>query len=180
MAPNITQTVSTTPGLKTLKEALIVSGIDEALDKDGPYTLFAPSEDAFAEMGIDALVALASVRADLVHVLRSHIIPGKHMLRDLVDAQYLKNLEGSDLYLSMGEDDEIYVEEARIVRGDIVADNGIIHVIDLVVLPLADEVETGHASGLMASLVGLTVDVPLDAVFDYETALDQEDESVAV
>jgi len=180
----ITEVVSTTEGLKTLSKALIISGIDETLSEGGPFTLFAPNEEAFSEMGADALVALAADCEDLVYTLRSHVVRGRYLLDDLVGLEHLENIEGTELFVSLGEDDRLYVEEARIVRGDIEADNGVVHLIDLVILPLPSDVipvdeDAGFVSG---NVVGFVANSDSDSVFDYETfgEIDVEDDSVAV
>jgi uncharacterized surface protein with fasciclin (FAS1) repeats len=180
----ITEVVSATQGLKTLSEALIVSGIDETLAESGPYTLFAPNEEAFSEIGADALVALAADCEDLAYALRSHVVSGTFMLSDLANLQTLQSIEGTELFISLGEDDELYVEEARIVRGDIDADNGVIHLIDLVILPPSGEVvivdkDAGFVSG---NVVGFGAEGDSNAVYDYEASaqIDEVDDSVAV
>jgi uncharacterized surface protein with fasciclin (FAS1) repeats len=184
MVPRITEVVSATEGLKTLSEALIVSGIDETLSAVGPYTLFAPTEDAFSEIGVDALVALAANREDLAHTLRTHIVAGTYLLSDLADIERLQSIAGTELFISVGEDDEAYVEEARIVRGDIDAENGIIHLIDLVILPLpGDDLMPGKSSDVTSgAVVGIDSPANVTSVFDHETNYreDDADDSVAV
>jgi uncharacterized surface protein with fasciclin (FAS1) repeats len=184
MVARITGVVSATGGLKTLSEALVVSGIDETLSEEGPYTLFAPSENAFSEIGDDALVALAADREELAYTLRSHIVSGRYTLSDLVDLERLESIVGSELYVSLGEDDRLYVEEARIIRGDIETDNGVIHIIDLLILPLTDEVViVDEAAGVAsASSVGSIADREADFFFDYEAYadIDIDDDSIAV
>jgi uncharacterized surface protein with fasciclin (FAS1) repeats len=184
MVPRITEVVSATEGLKTLSEALIVSGIDETLSAVGPYTLFAPTEDAFSEIGVDALVALAANREDLAHTLRTHIVAGTYLLSDLADIERLQSIAGTELFISVGEDDEAYVEEARIVRSDIDAENGIVHLVDLVILPLpVDGQIVDEASDVVGgAVVGIDSPADVTSVFDYETnyrEVDAED-SVAI
>jgi uncharacterized surface protein with fasciclin (FAS1) repeats len=180
----IIEIVSVTGELKTLSEALIVSGIDKVLSEAGPYTLFAPSEQAFSEIGADALVALAADCEDLAYTLRSHVVNGRLMLSDLFDLERLKSIEGAELWVSRGEDGEAYVEEARIVRGDIEADNGVIHVVDLVLLPPTDEVGIAEQAVDFAStrVAGIADEVDEGIVFGYEThvGIGEEDGSVAV
>jgi uncharacterized surface protein with fasciclin (FAS1) repeats len=135
----ISEVVSSTAGLKTLSEALTVSGIDKTLLGAGPFTFFAPTEEAFSELGVDELVALAADRDDLAATLRTHIVAGRYRMNDLVGMYDLESIDGTGLYVSVGEDHEAYVEEARIVQGDIEAENGVVHLIDLVILPLPDQ-----------------------------------------
>jgi uncharacterized surface protein with fasciclin (FAS1) repeats len=180
----ITEVVSATKRLKTLSEALIVSRIDEALSEDGPYTLFAPTEEAFSEIGVDTLVALAADREDLAHTLRSHVVAGKYLLHDLANMDRLHSIAGTELFVSIGEDCEAYVEEARIVLGDVHAENGVVHLIDLVILPLAeDEAAADGAQGVHAGdVLGIAPYSDVSSVFDYGTGVgeDDEDDSVAV
>ena len=106
------------------------------------------------------------------------------MLSDLANLQGLQSIEGTELFVSLGEDNELYVEEARIVRGDIKADNGVVHLVDLVILPPSDEVLIVDASAgfVGGSAVGLVAAGDGDAVFDYEAyaQIDEMDDSVAV
>jgi uncharacterized surface protein with fasciclin (FAS1) repeats len=132
----ISEIVSATRTLRTLSDAFVVSGVDMTVDSDGPYTLFAPNEDAFSELGSQALIALAADPENLASKLRFHLIPGRYTLRELGNLGTLPNCADSSLYVSIGEDGDTYVEEARIVDADIAAENGIIHIVDLVILPL--------------------------------------------
>jgi uncharacterized surface protein with fasciclin (FAS1) repeats len=139
-------------------------------------------EDAFHEMGADALVALAADEDGLANTLLSHIVPGRYLLRDLATVSILETVAGTELFISIGEDLEAYVEEARIVRGDVLADNGVIHLVDLLILPLADESpEDDIASGVVdedEARTGSLYDFTSD--FDAEFAARADDDSVAV
>jgi uncharacterized surface protein with fasciclin (FAS1) repeats len=180
----ITDVVSATKGLKTLSEALIVSGLDDTLSEVGPFTLFAPTEDAFSEIGVDALVALAADSENLARTLQSHVVAGRYLLHDLADIDRLQSIAGTELFVSIGEDSEAYVEEARIVRGDVHAENGVVHLIDLVILPLADDdtaVDDAHDLP-RGDVLGIASHSDGSSVFDYETypGEDDEEDSVAV
>lgn len=153
----ITEVVSATEGLKTLSEALIVSGLDETLAGEGPYTLFAPSDGAFSEIDTDTLVSLAAGREDLARTLLSHVVSGRRTLRDLTDLEFVQTAEGAEMWISLGEDGGVYVEEARILRGDIEAENGIIHIIDLLIPPFQGAANQSGAEGLEAERVFETV-----------------------
>ncbi len=149
----ITEVVSATEGLKTLSEALIVSGLDDVLSGDGPFTLFAPNDDAFSELDTETLVYLASDREDLAAMLLSHVVRGNRSLSELTDVEFVETSEGSEIWVSLGEDGGVYVEEARVLEQDIEAENGIIHIIDLLMLPLQGSVDQGAASGSEAECV---------------------------
>ena len=120
-------------------KALIVSGMEETLAESGPYTLFAPNEEAFSELGANVLAALARDPDALTHQLRCHVVTGRHTLSDLVDAEFLDTIGATDLWVSLGEDGNVYIEEARVTRADIETENGVIHIIDLLILRLASE-----------------------------------------
>jgi hypothetical protein len=102
---------------------------------------------------------------------------------DLTGENHLQSIAGTELYVSIGEDDESYVEEARIVRGDLPAENGIVHLIDLVVLPLPDDsvaIEDVAIAG-DADAHGIVRYAAATTVFDHESdAEDDESNSVAV
>jgi len=184
MVAKITEVVSATEGLRTLSEALIVSGLDETLSQEGPFTLFAPNEHAFSEVGVDALVAMAADCDELSCTLRSHVVSGRLLLSDLIRLERLESIEGTELFVSLGMDEEPYVEEARIVRGDIEAENGIIHIIDLVIMPLAREtVIVDEATGFVSGkVVDIVAQGDGDSFFDYETydEVDADGDSIAV
>jgi uncharacterized surface protein with fasciclin (FAS1) repeats len=180
----ITKVVAETDDLRTLSAALIVSGIDEQLSQTGPYTFFAPNEDAFSEMGVDALVALAANREDLANTLRCHVVAGLYRLSDLTGEDQLRSIAGTELFVSIGEDDESYVEEARIIRGDLPAENGIIHLIDLVILPLPADSAASEDVAIPgdADAPGIVRYAVATTVFDHESDAPEDDErdSVAV
>jgi len=135
----VSEIVSTTDNLKSLAEALRVTDLNETLSSEGPFTLFAPTDAAFAELGTDRLIALVADNDEFTYALLSHVIAGKYSLSKLRNIERLISGAESELYISVGDSGELYVEEARVVKADIEADNGIIHVIDVVILPLAEE-----------------------------------------
>ena len=147
----VSEIVSTTDNLKSLAEALRVTDLNETLSSDGPFTLFAPTDAAFAELGPDRLIALVADNEELTYSLLSHVIAGKYSLSKLGNIERLTSGAESELYISVGDSGELYVEEARVVKADIEADNGIIHVIDVVILPLAEEMLDSMDAGPIAS-----------------------------
>ncbi len=118
---------------ESLEAAVIAAELDGALSGDGPFTVFAPTDDAFAALGqatIDALFADAT--GALAEILKYHVISGKIMEGDLSDGQIATMLEGTDAFISLF-DGKAYINQAMITVTDIQADNGVVHVIDAVI-----------------------------------------------
>jgi uncharacterized surface protein with fasciclin (FAS1) repeats len=118
---------------KTLAKALTEAGLIDTLKGPGPYTVFAPTDAAFAKIPADQLNALLADKAMLVKVLTYHVVPGTVMAKD-VKSGAVKTVEGEALMIdvsSMG----VKVNDAKVIKTDIVATNGVIHVIDTVVVP---------------------------------------------
>ena len=131
-AKDIVDTAVAAGDFKTLTAALQQAGLVDALKGKGPFTVFAPTDAAFAKVPKKDLDALLADKSKLASVLTYHVVPGTVMARD-VKAGKVKTVQGSDLTLSTS--DGVKVDGANVVKTDIVADNGVIHVIDSVVLP---------------------------------------------
>ena len=116
----------------TLVVALKEADLVDTLSGDGPFTVFAPTDDAFAKIPADQLNALLADKEALTKVLTYHVVPGKVMAAD-VKAGNVTTVEGSPLTITTR--DGVKVDEANVIKTDIVASNGVIHVIDSVVLP---------------------------------------------
>lgn len=116
----------------TLVTALKEAGLVETLSGDGPFTVFAPTDEAFAKIPQDQLNALLADKAKLAKVLTYHVVSGKVMAAD-VKAGMVPTVEGSSLTISTTGG--VKVDNANVIKTDIVASNGVIHVIDSVVLP---------------------------------------------
>lgn len=117
---------------KTLAIALQVAGLVDTLKSAGPFTVFAPTDEAFAKVPKEALEALLKDKNKLTAVLTYHVVAGKVMAAD-VKAGKVKTVQGSELTIST--DGGVKVDGANVVAVDIVADNGVIHVIDAVIIP---------------------------------------------
>jgi uncharacterized surface protein with fasciclin (FAS1) repeats len=117
---------------KTLAAALTAAGLIDTLKGPGPFTVFAPTDEAFAKIPKAQLDALLADKAKLTSVLTYHVVSGKVMAKD-VKAGKVKTVQGSDLTLATAGG--VMVDGARVTATDIVADNGVIHVIDSVVVP---------------------------------------------
>lgn len=131
-AADIVDTAISAGSFKTLVTAVQAAGLVDTLKGTGPFTVFAPTDEAFAKIPKDKLDALLKDKAALTKVLTYHVVPGKVMAAD-VKAGKVKTVQGSELTVStMGG---VKVDAANVVKTDITADNGVIHVIDSVVLP---------------------------------------------
>jgi uncharacterized surface protein with fasciclin (FAS1) repeats len=131
-AKDIVDTAVDAGNFKTLAAALSAAGLIDTLKGPGPFTVFAPTDAAFAKIPKAQLDALLADKAKLVAVLTYHVVPGKVMAKDVRSGQ-VKSVEGSPLTIVVGNG--VMVDNAKITSTDIVADNGVIHVIDSVVLP---------------------------------------------
>ena len=131
-AKDIVDTAVAAGNFKTLAVALEKAGLIDTLKGKGPFTVFAPTDAAFAKVPKKDLDALLADKSKLASVLTYHVVPGTVMAKD-VKAGKVKTVQGSDLTLSTS--DGVKVDGANVVKTDIVADNGVIHVIDSVILP---------------------------------------------
>jgi uncharacterized surface protein with fasciclin (FAS1) repeats len=131
-AKDIVDTAVAAGDFKILAVALEKAGLIDTLKGKGPFTVFAPTDAAFAKVPKKDLDALLADKSKLASVLTYHVVPGTVMAKD-VKAGKVKTVQGSDLTLSTS--DGVKVDGANVVKTDIVADNGVIHVIDSVVLP---------------------------------------------
>ena len=131
-AKDIVDTAVGAGSFKTLATALGAAGLVETLKVKGPFTVFAPTDEAFAKIPKADLDALLKDKAKLTAVLTYHVVAGKVMAAD-VKAGNVKTVQGSELTVStsMG----VMVNNAKVIKTDIVADNGVIHVIDTVIMP---------------------------------------------
>lgn len=131
-AADIVDTAVAAGSFKTLVTAVQAAGLVDTLKGPGPFTVFAPTDEAFAKIPKAQLDALLKDKAALTKVLTYHVVPGKVMAAD-VKAGKVKTVQGSELNIStMGG---VKVNDASVVKTDIVTDNGVIHVIDRVVMP---------------------------------------------
>ncbi len=131
-AADIVDTAVSAGQFKTLAAALTEAGLIDTLKGPGPFTVFAPTDAAFAKIPKADLDALLKDKAKLTAVLTYHVVPGALMSKD-VKAGNVKTVQGSNL--SVTTDGGVKVNNAKVTSVDIVADNGVIHVIDTVVMP---------------------------------------------
>lgn len=131
-AKDIVDTAVAAGSFKTLATALQAAGLVDTLKGKGPFTVFAPTDEAFAKIPKDQLDALLKDKAKLTAVLTYHVVPGKVLAKD-VKAGPVKTVQGSSLTVSTTGG--VKVDAANVVKTDVMADNGVIHVIDSVILP---------------------------------------------
>jgi uncharacterized surface protein with fasciclin (FAS1) repeats len=125
-------------GFKTLVAAVDAAGLDETLKNEGPFTVFAPTEEAFAALPEGALEGLLKDKDALTKVLLYHVVAGKVMAKDVVKMKSAEMLNGVEANIKVKKD-TVMIAGVKVIKTDIVAANGIIHVIDAVMLPKGDE-----------------------------------------
>ena len=131
-AKDIVETAVAAGNFKTLATALTAAGLVDTLKGKGPFTVFAPTDAAFAKIPKADLDALLKDKAKLTSVLTYHVVAGKVMAAD-VKAGKVKTVQGSELTVSTTGG--VMVDKAKVTTTDIVANNGVIHVIDSVIMP---------------------------------------------
>lgn len=131
-AKDIVDTAVAAGNFKTLATALQAAGLIDTLKGPGPFTVFAPTDAAFAKIPKDQLDALLKDKAKLSAVLTYHVVAGKVMAKD-VKAGKAKTVQGSELTLATSGG--VTVDSAKVVAADVMADNGVIHAIDTVLMP---------------------------------------------
>jgi uncharacterized surface protein with fasciclin (FAS1) repeats len=131
---DIVDTAVAAGNFNTLAKALQAAGLVETLKGPGPFTVFAPTDDAFAKLPAGALDALMKDKAKLTAVLTYHVVPGKVMAADVVKLKSAKTVNGKSVKIQVAGG-EVSVDGAKVVKTDIQCSNGVIHVIDSVILP---------------------------------------------
>ena len=121
---------------KTLAAALQAAGLVDTLKGPGPFTVFAPTDEAFAKLPKGTVEDLLKPenKAKLTAVLTYHVVPGKVMATDVVKVKEAKTVQGGSIKVS-SMDGQVMVDKAHVVKTDIAASNGVIHVIDSVMMP---------------------------------------------
>jgi len=130
---NIVQTAEDAGSFGTLVTAIRAAGLEETLSGEGPFTVFAPTDEAFAALPEGTLDSLLQDPEALTRVLTYHVASGKYMAADVVNMTSIETLEGSEL--PVNTTDGVKVGDANVTMTDIEASNGVIHVIDKVLIP---------------------------------------------
>jgi uncharacterized surface protein with fasciclin (FAS1) repeats len=131
--PDVVDTAVAAGDFKTLATALQAAGLVETLKGSGPFTVFAPTDEAFAKLPAGTLEALLKDKQRLAAVLTYHVVPGRVMAADVVKMTAAKTVQGGSL--AIRADNGVTIDGARVVKADIQAGNGVIHVIDAVLIP---------------------------------------------
>ncbi len=133
MGKDIVDTAVAAGSFSTLVTAVQKAGLVETLKGKGPFTLFAPNDDAFAKIPSDQLNVLLADKEKLTAVLTYHVVPGKLMAADVAGLSSAKTVQGQELTIDTS--DGVKVDGAKVIKTDISASNGVIHVIDTVLMP---------------------------------------------
>lgn len=131
---DIVQTAISAGNFTTLVTALTEADLVSALEAEGPYTVFAPTDEAFNKLPKDVLSSLLEDKEALKNVLLYHVVSGDITSKQIVKLNEAMTLNGSDIKIKV-DDGKVMVNDSQVVGADVVASNGIIHVIDTVLLP---------------------------------------------
>lgn len=149
---NIVETASGTGTFQTLLAAATAAGLAETLTNDGPFTVFAPSDEAFAKLPAGTVEALLKDPEALKKILLYHVVEGFVFSGDVVGLKSAETLNGKDLTIEV-TDGKVMIDASQVVAADILASNGVIHVVDSVLLPKPNIVEAASADGRFKTLL---------------------------
>ncbi len=130
---NIVETAVDAGSFTTLVAAVQAAGLVDTLSGEGPFTVFAPTDEAFSALPEGTVEGLLNDIPTLTAILNYHVVPGAVMSTDLSDGMTATTVQGTDITISIGEG--VMIDGANVVAADIETSNGIIHVIDSVILP---------------------------------------------
>ena len=132
---NIVEIASANKDFTTLVAAVVAAGLAETLSGAGPFTVFAPTNEAFAKLPAGTVEELIKPenKEKLAAILTYHVVAGKTLSSDLTDGQLIKTVNGQKVKMSVGA--KVKVDEAVVITPDLEASNGVIHVIDAVIMP---------------------------------------------
>ena len=130
---DIVDTAVAAGSFKTLATALQAAGLVETLKGAGPFTVFAPTDEAFAKLPKGTVEALLKDKAKLTAILTYHVVAGNVMAKDVVKLKSAKTVQGGSVTIDTAAG--VKVDEAHVVKTDIACSNGVIHVIDTVLMP---------------------------------------------
>jgi uncharacterized surface protein with fasciclin (FAS1) repeats len=131
---DIVDTAVAAGDFKTLATALEAAGLVETLKGKGPFTVFAPTDEAFAKLPAGTLDSLLKDKEKLKKILLYHVVSGNVTAKDVVKLKSAKTVEGSSIKIN-ASGGKVRVDNANVIKTDIVASNGVIHVIDTVIIP---------------------------------------------
>ena len=131
---DIIETAAAAGSFTTLAAAIEAAGLTETLKGEGPFTVFAPTDEAFAKLPEGTVDALLEDKAKLTAILTYHVVPGNVMSQDVAGMSSAKTVNGQELSIK-AKDGKVKVDKATVTTTDIAASNGVIHVIDQVLMP---------------------------------------------
>lgn len=131
---NILETAIAAGTFKTLVAAVQAAGLSDTLSGPGPFTVFAPSDDAFAKLPKGTVESLLKDLPKLSGILKYHVVPGKVMAADVIKLKSAKTVQGTELKIDASHGVKLN-SSSLVTKTDIVTSNGVIHVIDTVILP---------------------------------------------
>jgi uncharacterized surface protein with fasciclin (FAS1) repeats len=133
---DMVETVLSNPSFTTLVTAIKAAGLVETLKGEGPFTVFAPTNHAFVKLSAGTLGDLLDIESKekLAATLTYHVLAGKLMAADIVKLNKVKTVQGN--YIVIDTTDDVKVNNANVIQTDIVTSNGVIHIIDAVMLPV--------------------------------------------
>lgn len=152
----ILETAEAAGKFKTLAAAIKAAGLTEALEGEGPFTVFAPTDDAFAKLPKETLESLLKPenKHKLVSILKYHVVSGEVKASDVVKLDYATTLNGQRVDVTASKDGVQLDSNTKVVTTDILASNGVIHVIDSVLMPkTANAIETAKQAGSFTTLL---------------------------
>ncbi|MFX1540556.1 MAG: fasciclin domain-containing protein [Promethearchaeota archaeon] len=130
---NIVKIAKDAGQFNTLLTAATAAGLAETLSNDGPFTVFAPTDDAFSALPEGTVEALLKDTEKLKTILLYHVVAGKYKAEDVVSKDAIKTVQGQSIHIDAS--DGVKVDDAHVIKADIEAENGVIHIIDKVILP---------------------------------------------
>jgi len=131
--PNIVETAVRAGSFQTLVKAVQAAGLAQTLSGAGPFTVFAPNDNAFSKLPAGTLEGLMKDIPKLKDILTYHVVAGKHMASDIAMQESLKTVQGQSITIDASAG--VKVNDATVIQPDIQTENGVIHVIDRVILP---------------------------------------------
>lgn len=135
-AKDIVDTAVSAGSFNTLVAAVQAAGLVDTLKSDGPFTVFAPNDEAFAKLPEGTVEALLKDKEKLTQILTYHVVAGKKTAEDVVSTHSLTSVQGQDLHVDTK--DGVRIGNASVLATDVLTSNGVIHVIDTVLLPETD------------------------------------------
>jgi uncharacterized surface protein with fasciclin (FAS1) repeats len=169
--PDIVETAISAGSFETLVAAVQAAGLVETLQGSGPFTVFAPTDEAFAKLPAGTVEGLLEDPEALANILLYHVVPGKVMAAQVTDGLTAETAQGSTVTFTVA-DGAVQINDATITATDIEASNGVIHVIDSVILPPADAPAAAApapapATGLISPTDGATISGTVDVTANF-------------